>query len=80
VPFSSDEIIKGIERHDFTKSRGKGKRGSHRTWTRPPPTPGDRHTTVTIKLNCREIPVGTLRSILRQLGIDEATLRSWVDE
>lgn len=79
MPFSSNQIIGAIERHGYSQSEGTGKRGSHRTWTRKG-KPGETHNTVVVKLNAREIPEGTLSSILRQLGIDKATLASWIDE
>ena len=77
VPFSSDQVIKAVERQGYSIKGGKGKRGSHRTWARPG-NPGDRHSTVTIPLNKKPLATGTLASILRQLGIDEATLRDWL--
>ena len=77
MPFSSDDVIRAIEGQGYLRKEGRGRRGTHRTWARPGP-PGSLHQTATVPLNNKRLPDGTLRSILRQLGIDEATLRSWL--
>lgn len=76
MPWSSDEVIKAVELQGYRRKGGKGKRGSHRTWAKSG-APGELHNTVTIPLNKSRIPDGTLRSILRQLGISEDVLDSW---
>lgn len=75
MPWSSQQLIKAVERAGFTQKKGKGRRGSHGVWAKPG-DPGDLHMTVTIPLNKGRLPDGTLRSILRQLGMSEEDLRS----
>ncbi len=77
MPYSAEEIIRAIERQGYVCKSGKGKRGSHRTWARPRAA-GEFHATVTLAITAKEIPAGTLSSILRQLGIDRATLDGWI--
>ena len=77
MPFSSAEIIRAVERQGYVRKRGHGRRGSHHTWAKAG-DPGELHLTVTIPEGRKDIPKGTLASILRQLGIDEPTLRSWM--
>ena len=79
MPWSSAEVIRAVERHGYVRKEGRGRRGTHRVWARDG-LPGERHNTVLIALNKNRIPDGTLHSMLRQLGIDEATLRSWLDD
>jgi predicted RNA binding protein YcfA (HicA-like mRNA interferase family) len=79
MPWSSSEIIRAVERHGYTRKEGKGRRGTHRVWARKG-SPGELHNTVTIPLDKGRIPGGTLHSMLKQLGIDEATLRAWLDD
>lgn len=78
MPISSAQLIKAVEGHGYSQSKGTGKKGTHRTWKRSPVGPGQLHQTVVIPLNKRDIPEGTIGSILRQLGIDRATLDSWM--
>ncbi len=77
MPFSSQDLIRAVERQGYAMKGGKGRTGTHRVWARSGAS-GDLHQTVVIPLDKREIPRGTLGSILRQLGIDEATLREWM--
>ncbi len=77
MPYSSDDLVKAVERQGFTRKDGTGRRGTHRVWAKPGDA-GDRHQTVTIPLSKKRIADGTLRSILAQLGIDEATLKTWM--
>ena len=77
MPYSSDDLIKAVERQGYVRKEGKGRRGTHRTWARPG-KPGELHNTVTIPLSKKRIADGTLRSILRQLDISEATLKDWL--
>ena len=77
MPYSSNDLVRAVERQGFTRKEGHGRRGTHRVWAKPGP-PGALHRTVTIPLSKKRIADGTLRSILTQLGIDEATLKSWM--
>jgi len=79
VPWSSSDVIKAVERQGYVRKDGRGRRGTHRVWARKG-LPAERHNTVTIPLDKNQIPDGTLHSMLRQLGVDEATLRSWLDD
>ncbi|MBS4062041.1 MAG: type II toxin-antitoxin system HicA family toxin [Bacteroidetes bacterium] len=56
---SSNKIIKGLIKHGF---RLKSQKGSHLKYTTP-------EKTVIVPANKKEIPLGTLRSISRQSGI-----------
>lgn len=76
MPWSSDELIKAVERHGFSKKGGHGPKGTHRVWARSG-KPGELHNTVTIPLGKKRIPDGTLASILRNLGLDAAALETW---
>lgn len=77
MPWSSGEVIKAVERQGFERKNGKGRTGTHRVWARSG-GPGQPHNTVTIPLENPRIPNGTMASILRQLGIDETTLKEWL--
>ena len=70
-------MIKAVENAGFEQKGGRGRTGTHRTWAKPG-LPGELHRTVTIPLAKKRIPHGTMSSMLRQLGIDEATLREWL--
>jgi predicted RNA binding protein YcfA (HicA-like mRNA interferase family) len=65
--YSSDEIIKALERAGFTKV---SQRGSHAKYRRV----GEPTLTVIVPAGRREIPRGTLRSILRQSNFSEEDL------
>lgn len=77
MSWASAEVIKAVERQGFRRKEGKGRRGTHRVWARPG-KPGDKHNTCVIPLDKNRIPDGTMASILRQLGVDETTLRGWL--
>lgn len=62
--FSSDEIITVLERAGFAARMG---RGGHGAWVRE--EPGGGHRIAIVPLAKREIPLGTLRSILKQAGL-----------
>lgn len=59
---SSTEIIRILERSGFAFI---SQRGSHMKF-------GCAGRTVIVKANCREIPMGTFRSIVRQSGLSDA--------
>jgi len=67
---SSDELIKALRRDGF-QPRGKSRRGSHWVFRKEGPE-GAR--TVVVPLGKKEIPQGTLRSILRQAGLTQREL------
>ena len=69
-PVSSDELINALIRDGF-QPRGKSGRGSHRVYKKVTPE-GTRN--VVVVLNKKEIPTGTLRSIMRQAGLGEKQL------
>lgn len=79
MPISSTDLLRALKARGFVEGAGRGKAGTHRTYVKPG-APGELHLTVTVVLNQREIPKGTLGSICRQLGIDQATLKEWCDE
>lgn len=80
MPYSAADIIRAIEQHGFVMKSGKGKRGSHKTWARPPTAPGELHRTVVITITAKEIPAGTLASICRQIGVEKTTLDDWIKQ
>ena len=63
---SSDEIIAALQNDGF-QPRGKSKGGSHRVFVKYLLT--DRKHVVTVPIGKKEIPRGTLSSILRQAGL-----------
>jgi predicted RNA binding protein YcfA (HicA-like mRNA interferase family) len=67
---SSDELINALIRDGF-QPRGKSGGGSHRVY-KTVTSEGTRN--VVIVLNKKEIPIGTLRSIIRQAGFTEKQL------
>jgi predicted RNA binding protein YcfA (HicA-like mRNA interferase family) len=67
---SSDELIKALKRGGF-QPRGKSRAGSHQVFRKELPE-GAR--TVVVPLGKKEIPLGTLRSILRQAGLTQKEL------
>jgi predicted RNA binding protein YcfA (HicA-like mRNA interferase family) len=66
--YSSAEVIKGLEREGFTLV---SQRGSHAKYRKP----GQPTLTVIVPTGRREIPAGTLRSILRQAALDESAFK-----
>lgn len=62
---SSDEVISVLTKHGF-QARGKSRRGSHQVFRKELPE-GARN--VVVPLGKKEIPRGTLRSIMRQAGL-----------
>jgi predicted RNA binding protein YcfA (HicA-like mRNA interferase family) len=66
--YSSDHIIKVLEREGF---HFVSQRGSHVKYRKA----GDPTLTVIVPAGRKEIPQGTLRSILRQSGLTEDALR-----
>jgi predicted RNA binding protein YcfA (HicA-like mRNA interferase family) len=66
--YSSAEIIKTLEREGF---QFVSQRGSHVKYRKP----GDPVRTVIVPAGRKEVPRGTLRSILRQSGLDESALQ-----
>ncbi len=67
---SSDELIKALIKDGF-QPRGKSKRGSHQVF-RKQLSEGARN--VIVPLGKKEIPQGTLGSILRQAGLTQREL------
>jgi len=67
---SSDELIKALKRDGF-QPRGKSRRGSHQVFRKELPEGAG---TVVVPLGKKEIPQGTLRSILRQAGLTQREL------
>ena len=61
---SSKEITKVLEKNNFTLVSQKG---SHMKWRKH----GKEILTVIVPANKREIPIGTMRSIIRQSGLSE---------
>ncbi|MFN0067984.1 MAG: type II toxin-antitoxin system HicA family toxin [Limisphaerales bacterium] len=69
-PLSATEVLRILVRHGFVRVRQSG---SHIILRRE--LPGSDSATVPVP-NRREIPVGTLKSIIRQSGVDEPEFRS----
>ena len=76
MPYSSGAIIRALESRGFEQSKGTGHKGTHRTWFRR--REGAPSQTVTVVLGQREIPMGTIRSYARQLGVSVDELLSWL--
>ena len=66
----SDELINALIRDGF-QPRGKSGGGSHRVYKKVTPE-GTRN--VVVVLAKKEIPIGPLRSIMRQAGLSEKQL------
>ncbi len=66
----SDELINALIRDGF-QPRGKSGGGSHRVYKKM--TAGGTRNVVVV-LNKKEIPAGTLHSIMRQAGLSEKQL------
>jgi predicted RNA binding protein YcfA (HicA-like mRNA interferase family) len=67
--YSSKEVIIGLERAGFTCV---SQRGSHVKYRKT----GSPTRTVIVPAGRKQIPRGTIRSILRQSGLDESAFRS----
>ena len=67
---SSDEVISALIKDGF-HPRGKSKRGSHQVFRKELPE-GARN--VVVPLGRKEIPRGTLRSMIRQAGLTATKL------
>ena len=67
---SSDEVISALIKDGF-HPRGKSKRGSHQVFRKELPE-GARN--VVVPLGRKEIPRGTLRSMIRQAGLTATEL------
>ena len=67
---SSDKLIAALIKDGF-HPRGKSRRGSHQVFRKESPE-GARN--VVVPLGKKEIPRGTLRSIIRQAGLTERRL------
>lgn len=65
--YSSDEVISALERHGFVFV---SQRGSHVKYRKT----GEPTLTVIVPAGRKQIPRGTLRSILRQGRLDESAL------
>ncbi len=74
-PVSSEELIKALLKDGF-QPRGKSGGGSHRVYKKLTPE-GTKN--VVVVLDKREIPVGTLKSMLRQAGLTEKQLFNMLD-
>lgn len=68
-PLSATEVTRLLRKHDFAFVR---QTGSHLIYRRE--LPGQDSATVPVP-NKREIPVGTLKSIIDLSGLDEAMFR-----
>ena len=68
---SSNELVAALKRDDFLP-RGKSKRGSHQVFVKILP---NRHKRIVpVPIGKKEIPRGTLSSILRLAGISRERL------
>jgi len=67
---SSNKLVAALIKDGF-HPRGKSKRGSHQVFRKELP---DRSRIVVVPLGKKEIPRGTLRSIMRQAGLTEKQL------
>jgi predicted RNA binding protein YcfA (HicA-like mRNA interferase family) len=63
--FSSDQICNALARAGFEQGR-KSRGGSHQKWTKKT---AERTFVVIVVLGRREVPRGTLRSIIDQAGM-----------
>ena len=71
--FSSDQIITALRRGGFEP--GRKSRGSHLALTRR--RPSGRHDVVIVPMGRKEVPAGTLRSILKQGNVDYEEFLVW---
>jgi predicted RNA binding protein YcfA (HicA-like mRNA interferase family) len=69
---SSDEIISALQRAGFQPA-GHSKRGSHRSMSK---SVGRRRITTVVILDKREVPLGTLRGILKLARMTQAEFLS----
>jgi len=67
---SSDEVVNALIRDGF-RPRGKSSRGSHQVFRKELP---EDTRNVVVPLGKKEIPRGTLRSIMRQAGATATNL------
>ena len=67
---SSDKLVAALIKDGF-HPRGKSRRGSHQVFRKELP---DGARNVVVPLGKKEIPQGTLRSIMRQAGLTEKQL------
>ena len=67
---SSDKLVAALIKDGF-HTRGKSRRGSHQVFRKELP---DGARNVVVPLGKKEIPQGTLRSIMRQAGLTEKQL------
>jgi predicted RNA binding protein YcfA (HicA-like mRNA interferase family) len=72
---SSDELINALLKDGF-QPRGKSGGGSHRVYKKAT-IEGTRN--VVVVLAKKEIPIGTLKSMLRQAGMSESQLFNLLD-
>lgn len=72
---SSDELINALLKDGF-QPRGKSSGGSHRVYKKAT-IEGTRN--VVVVLAKKEIPIGTLKSMLRQAGMSESQLFNLLD-
>lgn len=66
--YSSDEIVKGLERNGFRFVKQKGSHAKYRKIGNPT-------LTVIVPMDKKEVPTGTFRAILRQSQLSEANIR-----
>ena len=71
--FSSNEIIAALQRAGFEQARKP--KGSHAAFVRR--RPDGSHDVVVVVLNQKEVPRGTLNSILQQAGMDYEQFLDW---
>jgi predicted RNA binding protein YcfA (HicA-like mRNA interferase family) len=67
VPVSSKDLIDALRRNGFTQSKGTGKAGTHRTFYRK--RPGQTSLTVTVALDKKDIPTGTVAGMAKHCGM-----------
>ena len=72
MPYSSSQVLKALESADFVAT---SQRGSHLKLKR---TVAGVTRTVIIAHPSREIPLGTLASILRQAGLSRAEFEAYL--
>ena len=71
--FSSDEIIAALQRGGFKQARTS--KGSHATFKRR--RPDGTHDVTVVLLGQKEVPKGTLDSILKLANIDYEEFLDW---
>lgn len=67
--YSSKQIAKILEKHDFEMISQKGSHGKFRKQT------SDKKLTAIVPMGKKEIPMGTFRSILRQANLTEEAFK-----